>query len=163
MNSILRTSFRLPTTKSLVPSTYSARRAFSLSPRTYGQSSYGGEGDTQSQQPNNPRNSPTRDIEHPGPAAPDVSKGSTTSKPQSSTTQEDRDEQDSEGTPTHMSPSNKAHPTITDGRQSPNLDSKGNPRSDVPKDVKKHNEEMEKRYDRPYNQIGDEGGVRKGF
>ena len=60
-------------------------------------------------------------------------------------------------------PSNQANPTITDGRQSPNIDSKGNPRDDVPSDVKQHNKEMESRHDRPYNQIADEGKYQKGI
>lgn len=62
-----------------------------------------------------------------------------------------------------MSSSNNAKPTITDGRHSPNVDSEGNVKSDVPNDVKKHNEEMEHRYDRPYNQLGNEGKPPKGF
>lgn len=102
-----------------------------------------------------------------GPSAPDVSKGSTassSSQPRSSSTsQEDRDKEDSEGRPIRMSSSNNAKPTITDGRHSPNVDSEGNVKSDVPNDVKKHNEEMEHRYDRPYNQLGNEGKPPKGF
>lgn len=38
-------------------------------------------------------------------------------------------------------------------------DQDGNLREDLPQDVKKHNEEIEQRYDRPYNHIADEGGV----
>jgi hypothetical protein len=101
-----------------------------------------------------------------GPAPPDVGKkdsNTKASKSQPSTSQEDRDKEDSEGKPIKMKSSNNAHPTITDGRQSPNIDSEGNVRPGVPNDVKKHNEEMKQRYDRSYNQIGDEGKVHKGF
>ncbi|KAE8382528.1 hypothetical protein BDV26DRAFT_288332 [Aspergillus bertholletiae] len=150
-----------------ISSLYGSKKVSPLPWRTYAHSSYGAEGETKAQQPDNPRNTPTRDIEHPGPPAPDVSKGSTTSSsspPRSfSTSQDDRDKEDSEGRPTQVSPSNNAKPTITDGRHSPNVDSEGNVRSDVPKDVKRHNEEMEQRYDRSYNQVGNEGKVRKGF
>lgn len=51
-------------------------------------------------------------------------------------------------------PSNKARPTLNDGRQTRNVDEHGNPRQDVPEDVKKHNAEMEKKHDRTYNQLG---------
>jgi hypothetical protein len=33
----------------------------------------------------------------------------------------------------------------------------------VPEDVKRHNRELDQRYDRAYNQIADEGKVNKGF
>ncbi|KAE8328740.1 hypothetical protein BDV39DRAFT_173196 [Aspergillus sergii] len=139
MNPVLRSGSMLRAANSSIPSLYRSRKVSPLSWRTYAHSSYGGEGESEAQQPNNPRNTPTRDIEHPGPSAPDVSKGSTASsnsQPRSSSTsQEDRDKEDSEG----------------------------NVKSDVPDDVKKHNEEMEHRYDRPYNQLGNEGKSPKGF
>lgn len=59
----------------------------------------------------------------------------------------------------HPIPSNKAHPTLSDGNQSPTADEEGNLRDDLPQDVKKHNEEMDERYDRPYNHISDKGEV----
>ncbi|KAJ5674014.1 hypothetical protein N7462_009453 [Penicillium macrosclerotiorum] len=58
-------------------------------------------------------------------------------------------------------PSNKATPTLRDGRQSPIADFEGNLKEDLPEDVKRHNEEMEHRYDRPYNHIGDKGKVER--
>ncbi|KAJ5340470.1 serine-rich protein [Penicillium brevicompactum] len=60
--------------------------------------------------------------------------------------------------PNHPIPSNKAHPTLRDGNQSPLADQDGNLKDDLPADVKKHNEEMEERYDKPYNHTGDQGG-----
>lgn len=60
-------------------------------------------------------------------------------------------------------PSNKARPTLNDGTQSPNVDEHGNPRDDVPQEVKQHNSEMEGRYDRAFNHIAEEGKVEKGF
>lgn len=62
-------------------------------------------------------------------------------------------------TPNHPIPSNKAQPTLRDGNQSPIADHEGHLRDDLPEDVKKHNEEVEQRYDRPYNHIADEGDV----
>lgn len=56
-------------------------------------------------------------------------------------------------------PSNKAHPTLRDGKQSPMADTDGHLRSDLPEDVKQHNAEVEQRYDRPYNHIADEGSI----
>jgi len=60
-------------------------------------------------------------------------------------------------------PSNKAHPTITDGQQSPNVDENGEPKEDVPQDVKQHNKEMEERHDRAYNRIADGGKTTTGW
>ncbi|KAJ5792855.1 uncharacterized protein N7503_008833 [Penicillium pulvis] len=65
--------------------------------------------------------------------------------------------------PNHPIPSNNAHPTLTDGRQSNLADMEGKKHEDLPEDVRKHNEEMENRYDRPYNHISDEGNVEKAF
>lgn len=60
-------------------------------------------------------------------------------------------------------PSNKAHPTVSSGKQSPNVDDKGRQREDVPEDVKQHNEDIENRQDRSFNQLTDDGKVQKGF
>ncbi|OQE28669.1 hypothetical protein PENSTE_c003G08837 [Penicillium steckii] len=60
-------------------------------------------------------------------------------------------------------PSNKAEPTLRDGRQSPIADHEGNLRKDLPEDVKEHNKEMDSRYDKPYNHIADEGNVESGW
>lgn len=56
----------------------------------------------------------------------------------------------------NMRPSNKAKPTITDGHQSENVDKEGNMTPNVPEDVKRHNEDIDKRFDKPYNRIKDE-------
>ncbi|KAJ5167935.1 uncharacterized protein N7482_003529 [Penicillium canariense] len=82
--------------------------------------------------------------------------------PRSSGSQEDapRDtKSQGNGTPNHPIPSNKAQPTLSDGRQSPVADFEGNLKDNLPEDVKKHNEDLENRYDRPYNHVGDEGNV----
>lgn len=63
----------------------------------------------------------------------------------------------------HPIPSNKAHPTLRDGNQSPITDAEGNLRDDLPQDVKQHNEEMEDRYDRPFNHISDDGNVEQSW
>lgn len=60
-------------------------------------------------------------------------------------------------------PSNKAEPTLRDGKASPLADEDGTLRDDLPEDVKKHNQEMEERYDRPYNQMAEEGKVEPGW
>lgn len=61
--------------------------------------------------------------------------------------------------PNHPIPSNKAQPTLRDGKQSPIADMEGNLKEDLPEDVKRHNEEVKNRYDRPYNHTSDEGNV----
>lgn len=70
-----------------------------------------------------------------------------------------RDSGGTEGSPNHPMPSNKAHPTLQDGKDSPVADFEGNLREDLPKDVTEHNEEVEHRNDRPYNNVTDEQGV----
>ncbi|KAJ5601537.1 hypothetical protein N7510_011071 [Penicillium lagena] len=59
----------------------------------------------------------------------------------------------------HPIPSNKAKPTLRDGNQSPMADMEGHLRDDLPEDVKRHNEDVAKRYDRPYNHISDKGKI----
>jgi len=62
-----------------------------------------------------------------------------------------RDSGGTEGSPEQPIPSNKAHSTLQDGKHSPIADFEGNLREDLPKDVKEHNEEVERRNDRPHN------------
>lgn len=65
--------------------------------------------------------------------------------------------------PNRPIPSNKAKPTLNEGEQSPLTDQEGNPKKDIPEDVKKHNQEMEERYDKPYNSTSDDGTVKPAF
>ncbi|KAJ0424137.1 hypothetical protein BJY00DRAFT_277132 [Aspergillus carlsbadensis] len=125
--------------------------------RLYGQSSYGG-GEVKCE---DGRNEPTRDLEHPGAPPPDVGQGYSQSKSSHPTPKAGTGEILDEDISTK--PSNNAKPTITDGRQSANVDGDGNTKPDVPKDVKQHNEEIDRRHDKPYNRIKDEGKVGKGF
>ncbi|KAJ5996905.1 hypothetical protein N7499_006783 [Penicillium canescens] len=65
--------------------------------------------------------------------------------------------------PNHPIPSNKARPTLRDGNQSPIADDEGHLKDDLPEDVKRHNEEMEDRYDKPYNHMSDKGSPESKF
>ncbi|EED19587.1 conserved serine-rich protein [Talaromyces stipitatus ATCC 10500] len=123
--------------------------------KRYSHESYGGDDNPQGERPASRK---SRELEHPGPPPPDTSKGSasTGTKPQSQQTQED-------DLYHKKQPSNKARPTLSSGRESPNVDEQGNTKDDVPEDVRQHNRELSQRYDRPYNQIADEGKVSKGF
>ncbi|KAL5338706.1 hypothetical protein BJX70DRAFT_398449 [Aspergillus crustosus] len=126
--------------------------------RLNGHSSYGGEGE---KNPQDDRNKPTRDLEHPGAPPPDI-KSTNSSKSQPSYNQS-RDPSGRVEEDISTTPSNNAKPTITGGKQSSNVDNDGNTRPDVPEDVKKHNAEIDQRHDKPYNRIKDEGKVEKGF
>ncbi|KAJ5514192.1 hypothetical protein N7463_003744 [Penicillium fimorum] len=64
--------------------------------------------------------------------------------------------------PNRPIPSNKAKPTLHEREKSPVIDKEGNLK-DLPEDVKKHNREMEERYDKPYNHANDEGTVEPAF
>jgi hypothetical protein len=68
-----------------------------------------------------------------------------------------------DGSTDYPIPSNNAKPTLQDSRQSPIADHEGHLREDLPEDVKKHNKEMDERYDKPYNHITDGGNVEKGW
>ncbi|KAJ5960335.1 uncharacterized protein N7479_007485 [Penicillium vulpinum] len=68
-----------------------------------------------------------------------------------------------ENSPNRPIPSNKARPTLHEGEKSPLIDKEGNLKKDLPEDVKKHNREMEERYDKPYNYANDEGTVEPAF
>ncbi|RAL15525.1 uncharacterized protein BO97DRAFT_411641 [Aspergillus homomorphus CBS 101889] len=162
MTSVLRSS-RLSLRASYTPSFI--RPASRLSPssirlwRGYAHSSYGGDGETNAEQPNNPRNEPTRDLEHPGPPAPDVGASSKKSQQSSSSSSSSSssDNKSSMGglgnSSSNTKPSNKAKPTITDGENSPNAELDGTVKENVSEDVKQHNKEMDQRYDHSYNQV----------
>lgn len=74
-----------------------------------------------------------------------------------------RDFGGTEGSPEHPIPSNKSHPTLHDGKDSPIADFEGNLREDLSTDVKEHNEEVEKRKNRPYSHTIDEKSVKKSW
>lgn len=84
----------------------------------------------------------------------------TSNDPEQAETSTTTHRQDSPNAPI---PSNKAKPTLSSGTKSPLADAKGNLKEDLPEDVKKHNREMEERYDRPYNRTSDEGKVEPAF
>ncbi|KKZ62636.1 hypothetical protein EMCG_03046 [[Emmonsia] crescens] len=74
----------------------------------------------------------------------------------------------------HRIPSNKAHPALSDEYQHSGVDPQHPKRpskeelspeerekqKEAEKDINKHNEDMEKRYDRAYVQLGDKGGFK---
>ncbi|EYE94557.1 uncharacterized protein EURHEDRAFT_386776 [Aspergillus ruber CBS 135680] len=185
MNPIPRAYSLLRTTN--VPMLRAVFRTTIQSPslRFYGQSAYGG------YEKSPAKSDISRAKEHPGPPPPDTKSSSTSSQestggssptspsspsrsdpqaeaesqqPYSSTAPgAPKDPEKSEAHQIQREPSNKAHPTITTGKQSPNVDDEGHRRKDIPEDVKEHNRGVEQRHDRSYNQITDEGKVQKGF
>ncbi|GKZ28790.1 hypothetical protein AbraIFM66950_000587 [Aspergillus brasiliensis] len=142
MSVFLRSRLSLRATPSSISARQLAplRSVYPLGQRFYAHSSYGGDGETEAQQPNNPRNQPTRDIEHPGPPAPDTGSSSSAKGGSSSSSSKQ--------------PSNKAHPTLADGDESPYVDKDGNTTADAPEDVRRHNEELKNRADRPTERVG---------
>ncbi|KAL4979273.1 hypothetical protein BDW66DRAFT_128071 [Aspergillus desertorum] len=128
-----------------------------LQQRFYGQSTYGN-GETN---PGDDRNAPTRDMEHPGAPPPDVKKENSSKSQPSYKQDESRRGVLEEDIPKKQS--NKAKPVINDSRQPSNVNEEGNTKSNAPEDVKKHNSEIDQRYDKPYNRVNDGGKVGKGF
>ncbi|PYH89810.1 hypothetical protein BO71DRAFT_335793 [Aspergillus ellipticus CBS 707.79] len=135
MTAIVRNRLALKTSPGFL-----GRHLYPQSARPYSHSSYGGDGKPDAQQP--PSSRKTKDIEHPGPPAPDTSTGASTSQGGSPTPR-------TEGTQADKStPSNKARPTLAEEHPA-YADKDGNPTDDVPRDVKQHNEEVANRYDHP--------------
>ncbi|OJJ61090.1 hypothetical protein ASPSYDRAFT_87645 [Aspergillus sydowii CBS 593.65] len=155
MNSLLRTSRSLRATKptTRLPAVLQGQ----TQQRLNSHSSYGN-GETKFE---DDRNRPTRDIEHPGPPPPNVSsENSSKSQPSYKQSESPTGEVEED---TNTRPSNNAKPTITDGHQSANVDEEGNMKPNVPEDVKRHNEDIDKRFDKPYNRINQDGKVGKGY
>ncbi|EAW21519.1 uncharacterized protein NFIA_066860 [Aspergillus fischeri NRRL 181] len=177
MNPILRSSLRSKALKSTTLPICRQRSLFPQPWRFYSQSSYGGGEQKPEGKAEAKTSKPTRDMEHPGPPPPDVSKGKGSSSPSSSSSssgggpsfqnqppsdEETRRNNDGAEVYPHATnrPSNNARPTISKG-QSPNVDEDGNPRPDVPEEVRRHNDEIENRHDRAYNKLEDDGKVEK--
>ncbi|KAL1978549.1 hypothetical protein VTN31DRAFT_1408 [Thermomyces dupontii] len=125
------------------------RPATTITPTRIPKRSYAfsGYGDGDKPQGDEPAAESTRAREHPGPAPPD------TSQPKQPQEGDGEPQPSGRGTRTTPIPSNKAHPTLSDGKQSPYLDDEGNEMPNTPQDVKQHNREMERRYDRTVNQM----------
>ena len=124
-----------------------------LASQDYGSGSGSPEGEKPQEQPSS---STSSDKEHPGPPPPDVGKG-TGGGPT-------KKDEGGHGPP-HQGPSGKQGKEDVSGAQ-PKILSEG---QDQPKeeteDVKRHNEEMERRHDRPTEGVDDQGNdyVDKGF
>ena len=119
------------------------------SQRLYASSSYGsGEGDPKGENPQDQGSNPSSSREHPGPPAPDVSKpGSKTEEPSSKTG----------GAAKHSTDQSKSD------RPQPKIYSASIP-SEPSEDVRKHNEELAQRHDRPNAEVDTKGEtVEKGF
>ncbi|GAD99152.1 conserved serine-rich protein [Paecilomyces variotii No. 5] len=190
MNPFLRVG---PTTRAASSTTKLVSNLFrtAVPQRPYSHEAYGGGDEPRGPTKTGQDPSPTRNLEHPGPPPPDVSKSPSSSSnagPSSTSTPTQSRQKTSESQPgsapspesassqkpsrepgTSASssaaaiPSNKAHPTLNDGKQSPNVDERGEEKPDVPEDVKRHNREVDQRYDKSYNRIGEGGKVEKGF
>lgn len=146
MHRLPRTSTRLTR---FSPTTSLARTSRCVRP--YAQQSYGGEdmtGHPQSDQPN-----PKSHLEHPGPKSPSTKGGSHQEVASSPPSQ-------SSASPKAGDP--KASSENSD-RASPKVNDPGPAPQNANAEVRKHNEEMARRYDRPANQIDEDGKVEKGF
>ncbi|BDD56895.1 hypothetical protein MPDQ_006360 [Monascus purpureus] len=170
MSAILRTYTPLRTSTITISLLSRASTSITaLTRRQYSYSDYGGEDQTRRRQAKLPRDSPTRRMEHPGPnPSPNAIKDSFTFKSPPAATSNAAEHApgccEAAEKPTHPSiPSNKAHPTLSDGRQSPNVDVRGNRAHNIPEDVQRHNAEIKERHDQSYNRISDRGDVIQGF
>ena len=117
--------------------------------RFYAGSSYGGgEGDPKGENPQDQGSNPSADIEHPGPAPPDVGKGTgggpTKAGADGHNTQQNKSSEGRGGE--GGGPQPKIHQHDAPGE------------SEQREEVRAHNREMERRHDRAEGKISDSGG-----
>ena len=123
--------------------------------RLYAQQSYGGgegdpKGETPQQQGTNPASA---DKEHPGPPPPDVGKGTGGGPTKAGS---DGNDAQQHGGAWSGSSSGSSGSTSSKSGASPRIHSENTP-AEENADVKKHNEELEKRHDRASNKVDDDG------
>ena len=119
--------------------------------RHAGQDYGSGQGDPKGENPQDQGSNPSADLEHPGPPPPSVGQG-TGGGP---TKAHDRGHNSQQKTPSGGGSSggsgSDAKPKIHDSKVP----------TEESEEVRKHNEDMEKRHGRSYNQINDDGKVEK--
>ena len=149
------TNFTRPSPHSTLHPLNASRR------RPYAGSNYGGgEGDPKGENPQDQGSNPSAELEHPGPPPPDVGKGSGGGPTKAG----------AQGHNTQQNASSRGQ-----GSSGGDAENKGGPQPKIHKhsppadehhtdDVKKHNEEMKTRHDRPQEKSPDEEDkVDKGF
>jgi hypothetical protein len=154
MNPLLRSTIRFTRSTHSPPF---LTRTTRLPSRPYASQSYGGEemtGHPKSDAPN-----PKADLEHPGPEPPTFK--STTQQASSSSSSSSQNDTPSSTSKSESGPKS-SHPTTSQGG-SPAISNPGAAPENKNEDVRKHNEEMANRHDRPANQIDEDGKVGKGF
>lgn len=156
-------TLRLPRTTSRI--ILLARRSRQPIPRFYAQQSYGGgEGDPKGEDPQSQGSSPaTSNAEHPGPPPPDVGKGTGGGATK-------KGDQGHSGSDTAGSQEGGVKSGMSEGSDSknaaqPKIHKHNAPHPDEHSDeVKKHNEGLANRHERPYERSKDkEDKVDKGF
>ena len=139
------------------PVTSPLPRFISVSQRRLASQDYGsGSGSPEGENPQaQPSSTITSDKEHPGPAPPDVGKG-TGGGPT-------KKDEGGHGPP-HSGPSGKKGKEDLGGAQ-PKILSEGSGPKEESEEVRRHNEDMTKRHDRPREGVDDQGNdyVDKGF
>ena len=153
MTSLLRTSTRLVRIshpRALLPT------PSILTHRTYAQESYG---NSQSGHPKSSAPNPKADLEHPGPEAP-ASKASpnksSSSSPSPSSSSPSSSDPSSTKSPAEGTSS--SYPETSEGGK-PAINNPGTAPEEKDEEVKRHNKEMEERYEKPTNQIDGDGKV----
>jgi hypothetical protein len=110
----------------------------------WGTTDYGsGSGDPAAEKPEKQGANRSESVEHPGPAAPDVAKGQSSSSPNNQDSSKDSQKSSSSQS---KSGSNKgAKPKI--------LDEKAPPKEEQSEEVKRHNRELENRTEKTHEQV----------
>lgn len=132
-----------------------ARSYFPIQHRLYAQQSYGsGEGDPKGENPQEQGANPSANLEHPGPPPPDVGKGTgggpTKAGGEGQNAQKSEQKSSTGGVDSGAAGKGKesAQPKILD---------ESSPPAEPSEDVKKHNEEMDQRYEKAENHVDDDG------
>ena len=165
--SFLRSSTLVRSFAATAPRVPIAHSAFTYQQRLYAQQSYGsGEGDPKGENPQEQGANPSADKEHPGPPPPDVGKGSGggPTKAGGDGRQAQNTEQKSSSGGSGSGGTGRTASGDKGGAQPKILDESGPP-AEPSEEVKKHNEEMDQRYEKAESRVNDEGkdNVGKGW
>lgn len=142
------------------------RSTFKSPHRFYAQQSYGsGEGDPKGENPQEQGANPSADLEHPGPPPPDVGKGTGGGPTKAGGEGHGAGQQSSSSGAKSGGTGKSANAEKGKEGAKPKILDESSPPAEPSEDVKKHNEEMDQRYEKAANHVDEPGNdnVGKGF
>jgi len=156
LRSLAATAPRAPLTRSTIASQH----------RFYAQQSYGsGEGDPKGENPQEQGANPSADLEHPGPPPPDVGKGTGGGPTKAGGGAHGTAHKSSSGGVRSEGSGKSANAEKGKEGAQPKILDERSPPAELSEEVKKHNEEMDQRYEKSASRVDEQGkdNVGKGF